>query len=50
MRIYDMSKLKKDTHLLANVATIGKKKGSGIRLVEETKKYTDREVERADRA
>ena len=50
LHIYDMSKLKKDSYLLANVATIGKKKGNGIRLVEENKKkYTDRDVERADR-
>ena len=51
MHVYDTSKLKKDAHLLANVATIGKKKGCVIRLVEENKKkYTDRDVGLADRA
>jgi len=48
---YDMSKLKTGAHLLANVVTIGKDKGHGIRVVEENeKKYMDRDVKRADRA
>ena len=51
LHVYAMSTMKKDAHLLANITAIDKKKGNGIRLVEENKKkYTDRDVERADRA
>jgi len=46
---YDMRKLKNGAHLLANIATIGKDEGQGIRVEEENKKkYTDRDVKRAD--